>query len=85
MAKRCTALGRNLFLYRDNCNVYLPRDGERTIAANFGAGTWLNHSDGLGIAGIDHVMLNRGRYSDFAVHAPAGDHDLLTPDPLDNF
>ena len=78
MAKRWTTLGRDLFLYRDSCNVYLLRDGERAIAID------------LGVAAVDHVVLShahrdqlcglyRGGRGDFAVHAPAGDRDLLMP------
>ena len=78
MATRWTTLGRDLFLYRDSCNVYLLRDGERAIAID------------LGVAAVDHVVLShahrdqlcglyRGGRGDFAVHAPAGDRDLLMP------
>ena len=78
MAKRWTTLGRDLFLYRDSCNVYLLRDGERAIAID------------IGVAAVDHVVLShahrdqlcglyRGGRGDFAVHAPAGDRDLLMP------
>ena len=85
MAKCYTALGRDIFLYRDSCNVYLMRDDEYTVAIDFGTDTWLNHLDDLGIADVDQVVPTRGRHSDFVVHAPAGERDSLTSGLLDNF
>ena len=96
MVKRWTTLGCDLFLYRDSCNVYLLRDGERAIAVDFGTGAWLDDLADLGVATVDHVVLThahrdqlcglyRGRRGDFAVHAPAGERDLLTSGTLADF
>ena len=67
MAKCYTALGRDIFLYRDSCNVYFMRDGEYAVAIDFGTDTWLNHLYDLGIADVDLVVTTRGRRRDFVV------------------
>ena len=61
MPKHWTRLDRDLFIYRDSCNVYLLRYGERAIAIDFGTGRWLSHLDQIGVAQLEHVVLTHAQ------------------------
>jgi len=45
-------LSDSLYLFRDTCNVYLLKDGERGLLVDFGSGAVLEH---LGAAGVTKV------------------------------
>jgi glyoxylase-like metal-dependent hydrolase (beta-lactamase superfamily II) len=96
MARHWTKLGRDLFLYRDTCNVYLLRYGDRGLAIDFGTGAWLDHLEELGVQRVEHVALThahrdqlcglyRGRRPDCAIHAPVAERPLLEPVHLNAF
>ena len=52
-ADRLRQLSPNLYWYRDTCNVYLLKDGERGLLIDFGSGGVLDHLDGAGVKAID--------------------------------
>jgi glyoxylase-like metal-dependent hydrolase (beta-lactamase superfamily II) len=81
---------RDLYLFRDTCNVYVLRCGEAGLAVDFGSGAWLKHLPALGVRRLEHVLLThhhvdqcRGLQSRAGrgrrVHAPAGDKAFLAP------
>ena len=92
-------LGRDLFLFRDSCNVYILRYGNRAIAVDFGTGSWRGRLGEIGVDALDHVVLTHlhrdqccGLYRDESsvppdtqIHVPAGDARLATAAGLDEF
>jgi len=79
-----------LWMFRDTCNVYVLKRGDRAVAIDFGSGRWLQFLPALGISGLDHVWLThhhadqcsglpaRPRWP-FVIHAPAGEDRFLDP------
>ena len=57
MPKHWTRLDRDLFLYRDSCNVYLLRYGDRGLVIDFGTGAWIDQLGEVGIDALDAVVL----------------------------
>lgn len=83
-------LMKDIWVFRDTCNVYVIKTGCRAVAVDFGSGRWLKHLSALGIAGIDHVLLTHHHADQcaglqmpgkrlFAVHAPTGEDKFLDP------
>ena len=96
MPKHWTRLDRDLFLYRDSCNVYLLRYGDRGLVIDFGTGAWIDQLGEVGIDALDAVVLThahrdqlcglyRGRWPGCPVHAPSGERELLEEDTLQQF
>lgn len=87
---------KDLFLVRDTCNVYLLRRGDRAVAIDFGSGAWIDGLPGLGVRGLDHVLLTHHhvdqcsglaarRPPDCTVHAPPGEQQFLDPQQVEAF
>ena len=96
MPKHWTRLDRDLFLYRDSCNVYLLRYGDRGLVIDFGTGAWIDQLGEVGIDALDAVVLThahrdqlcglyRGRWPGCPVHAPSGERELLEENTLQQF
>lgn len=49
-------LSDNLYLYRDICNVYALRDGNRAILIDFGTGAVLDHLGEIGVSQVDWIL-----------------------------
>ena len=49
-------LSENLYLYRDTCNVYVVRDGDRALLIDAGSGAVLEHLATLGVERVDWVL-----------------------------
>ncbi len=49
-------LEQDIYLFRDSCNVYIIKDGNRAVLVDFGTGRVLNVLDELGITDIDAVI-----------------------------
>ena len=94
-------LGRDLFLYRDTCNVYLLRCGEHAVCVDYGTGAWRSRVGELGVRQVTDVLLTHGHRDqccglyrgapqgggDLAptVHVPAADAPLLDTAELAGF
>src|SRR5947208_16329502 len=89
-------LRRDLFLFRDTCNVYVVRDGEEAIAIDFGSGRWLDALPRFGVRRLRHVFLTHHHVDQcaglldkktwpFAIHAPAGEEKFLSPRGVRDF
>lgn len=90
-----TPLARDLFLWRDSCNVYLLRRGDRAVVVDPGTGAWAQHVDALGVRHLDGIVVTHGDRDQAcgltragapvllrAAHLilPAGDADLWSGD-----
>jgi len=53
---RMEKLGKNLFLFKDICNVYIIRKGTKGVLIDFGNGDVLEELPSLGIEAIDMVI-----------------------------
>jgi glyoxylase-like metal-dependent hydrolase (beta-lactamase superfamily II) len=98
---RWTSLGDDLFLFRDSCNVYVLKYGDRALAVDFGTGAWVARLPEIGVGHLEHVVLTHlhrdqccGLYRvgepgrddhDFETHFPVGDSDLARPEMLARF
>ena len=92
-------LGRGLFQFRDSCNVYILRYGNRAVAVDFGTGSWCRRLGEIGVDALDHVVLTHlhrdqccGLYREEVpgltgaqVHVPGGDAHLTTAVGLEEF
>ena len=85
-----------LWRFADSCNVYVIASDKGAIAVDFGSGGWLDQLDRLGIPPIEHVFLTHHHAEQchglharddwpFAIHAPVGERDLLTPAGVEAF
>ena len=46
----------NLYLFRDTCNVFVVKDGNKALLIDFGSGRVLDHLADLGIGQIDWIL-----------------------------
>lgn len=51
-----TEIRSDLFLYRDACNVYVLRRGERALLIDGGSGDVLDHLPEIGVTGVDWAL-----------------------------
>lgn len=49
-------LSENLYLYRDTCNVYVVRDGQKALLIDFGSGSVLDEIAEIGISQVDWIL-----------------------------
>ncbi len=49
-------LSNNLFLFRDTCNVFLLKDGDRGLLVDFGSGAVLEHLTEAGVSKVDWLL-----------------------------
>ena len=82
-----------LWLFRDTCNVYLLKHGDRAIAIDFGSGSWMGNLPELGINKLEHIFLTHHHTDQcaglqkqtiwpFSIHAPAGENEFLNPESV---
>lgn len=50
-------IARNLFLFRDTCNVYVIRRGDAAVLVDFGSGDVLSHLAEIGIERVTDVLM----------------------------
>lgn len=79
-----------LWCFEDTCNVYVFNFGGHGLAVDFGSGRWRSKLPASGITRLEHVLLTHhhadqcfglcGRKAwPFAVHAPSGEEQYLSP------
>ncbi len=54
--RRLERLSDNLFLFRDTCNVFLLKDGDRGLLLDFGSGAVLEHLAEAGVTKVDWLL-----------------------------
>lgn len=64
-------LQQDLFLFRDTCNVYIIKKGDRALLIDFGSGAVLNALKGMGINHIDRLL-----HTNYHRDVCGGDHLL---------
>jgi len=92
----CVELLPGLYLFSDDCNVYLLKKDDRAIAIDFGSGRWIQQLGAMGIRHLDAVFLThhhvdqcggltRFRNPDFKIVAPAPEKPFLEADGVDKY
>ncbi len=51
-----TQISPNLYLFRDTCNVYVLKDGNRALLIDFGSGHILNLLGQIGVSRVDAIL-----------------------------
>jgi glyoxylase-like metal-dependent hydrolase (beta-lactamase superfamily II) len=49
-------ISENLYLFRDLCNVYVVKDGDRALLVDFGAGNVLDHLAEIGVSKVEWIL-----------------------------
>jgi glyoxylase-like metal-dependent hydrolase (beta-lactamase superfamily II) len=81
-------VGRDVFVFRDTCNVYVLRSGRQAVLIDFGSGDVLDHVSGFGVDEVTDVLIthhHRDQVQGLARAAEAGiriwvppvEHDLI--------
>ncbi|WP_369200395.1 MBL fold metallo-hydrolase [Streptomyces sp. PU-14G] len=68
-------IGRDVFLFRDTCNVYVLREGRRAVLVDFGSGDVLDHLSDFGVDEVTDVLIthhHRDQVQGLARAAEAG-------------
>ncbi len=74
-------LSENLYLFRDTCNVYVIRRGDRATLIDFGAGDIVPLLPDLGISGIDRVLVTHHHRDQLQGLGEMGNHEFRVTAP----